>query len=78
MVSQKITESFIVSPLIVRGRGSRANQMHLILRTAAYWLLHILRTTALKHSVCAQVEFGNVLAMTITWPAAQQLLVWFA
>jgi hypothetical protein len=37
-------------------RDPRANQMRLILHTAAYWLLHTLRAAAPKRSVWARAE----------------------
>jgi hypothetical protein len=41
-------------------RDPRANQMRLILHTAAYWLLHTLRAAAPKRSVWARVEFNTL------------------
>ena len=41
-------------------RDPRANQMRLILHTAAYWLLHTLRAAAPKRSVWARAEFNTL------------------
>lgn len=41
-------------------RDPRANQMRLILHTAAYWLLHTLRAAAPKHSAWRTAEFTTL------------------
>ena len=41
-------------------RDPRANQMRLILHTAAYWLLHSLRAAAPKRSFWAKAEFNTL------------------
>ena len=41
-------------------RDPRANQVRLILHTAAYWLLHTLRAAAPKRSAWARVEFNTL------------------
>jgi len=41
-------------------RDPRANQMRLILHTAAYWLLHTLRAAAPKHSSWKTAEFTTL------------------
>jgi hypothetical protein len=51
-------------------RDPRANQMRLILHTAAYWLLHTLRAAAPKRSVWARAEF-NTLRLRLIKVAAR-------
>ena len=41
-------------------RDPRANQMRLILHTAAYWLLHTLRVVVLKRSSWRTAEFTTL------------------
>jgi len=41
-------------------RDPRANQVRLILHTAAYWLLHTLRAAAPKRSEWARAEFNTL------------------
>jgi hypothetical protein len=41
-------------------RDPRANQLRLILHTAAYWLLHTLRAAAPKRSMSARAEFNTL------------------
>ena len=41
-------------------RDPRANQVRLILHTAAYWLLHTLRAATPKRSLCARAEFNTL------------------
>jgi hypothetical protein len=41
-------------------RDPRANQMRLILHTAAYWLLHTLRAATPKRSMWARAEFNTL------------------
>ena len=47
-------------PIIPRCRDPRANQVRLILHTAAYWLLHTLRAVTPKRSHWAQAEFNTL------------------
>ena len=41
-------------------RDPRANQFRLILHTAAYWLMHAMRTALPKRSLLARAEFATL------------------
>lgn len=62
-------------------RSARANQVRLILHTAAYWLLHALRAAAPQHAAMARAEFATLRVRLIKIAArvvegAARIRVW--